>query len=535
MKNLRSFLVFAMCFAILTSSIAQSQTYYKIVGTGVFDCYGNTSVIPCPVSSKDAFYGQFQGNNKPSFKNNGNGTVTDNVTGLMWQNNPDLNGNNDGKMEKSDKLTWTQIQAKINSINANKFGGYDDWRIPSIKELYSLINWNGTDPSGLQGNSTAGLNPFIDTTYFPFAYGQTSAGERIIDVQYASSTVYKEPGVAGKPKLFGYNFADGRIKGYDLQMPDGSEKTFSFIAVRGNTLYGKNDFADNSDNTVSDKATGLMWAKDDSKSAMNWQEALAYAQTKNSEKYCGYSDWRLPNAKELQSILDYTRSPGSTNSAAIDPIFNCSSIKNEAGVDDFPWYWTSTTHRGYNGGAYGGASGIYICFGRATGWMMIPNTTYYSLVDVHGAGAQRSSPKSGTYLGDKLGLDQNGDPVYGLGPQGDILRVNNYVRLVRTISTVDGINENQEAPSNFGVEQNFPNPFSNKTSITYSIPTSNNVQLKIFDVLGNEIATLVNQYQQQGTYMISLDAATLSLTSGVYFYRLNCGNFSKTKAMLLSF
>jgi hypothetical protein len=419
---------------------------FKIVGTGVKTCYDNIAAISCPISADQRFYGQFSGSDHPAFKNNGNGTVTDLVTGLMWQNNPDANGNNNGKMERSDKLTREGIQAKIISLNADKFAGYNNWRIPSIKELYSLTNWNGTDPSGYRGMSTAGLTPFIDTLFFPFAWGLVDEGERLIDSQYASGTLYKEKSFAGHDKLFGFNFADGRIKGYDVKMPGGREKTFSFIAVRGNPAYGVNNFTENDDQTITDHATGLIWAKDDSKFPMNWEQALAWAQQKNEAGFCGHNDWRLPNAKELQSIVDYSRSPGSTGSAAIDPVFNCTRITNEAGKPDWPWYWTSTTHISYNGTSYGAGWAVYICFGRAAGWMRIgPDAPYFTFIDVHGAGAQRSSPKNGTFHGNYIGVDSLGKAVYGLGPQGDIIRVNNYVRLVRTAkSTSTGYMENYD-------------------------------------------------------------------------------------------
>jgi hypothetical protein len=108
-----------------------------------------------------------------------------------------------------------------------------------------------------------------------------------------------------------------------------------------------------------------MWAKNDSGRGMNWKDALAWVQKLNSDKYLGYSDWRLPDAKELQSIVDYGRSPKYTNSAAIDPVFKCTRIKNEAGNDDYPFYWTSTTHISSNGI---GASGVYLSFGEASGF-----------------------------------------------------------------------------------------------------------------------------------------------------------------------
>ncbi|OQX00619.1 MAG: hypothetical protein BWK80_61500, partial [Desulfobacteraceae bacterium IS3] len=195
-------------------------------------------------------------------------------------------------------------------------------------ELYSLIQFNGTDPSTFTGTDTSGLTPFIDKTYFNFAYGQTSAGERIIDSQYASSNLYvSNTANDGGGTLFGVNFADGRIKGYGLKMPSGSEKTFFVQLVRG-TIYGVNSFTDNGDQTVTDNATGLMWSKNDGSTSMTWQDALAYVQTQNAANYLGYSDWRLPNAKELHSVLDYTRSPDTTSSAAIDPVFSCTKIKN---------------------------------------------------------------------------------------------------------------------------------------------------------------------------------------------------------------
>src|SRR5512133_2778172 len=148
----------------------------------------------------------------------------------------------------------------------------------------------------------------------------------------------------GDETMFGVNFADGRIKGYWLSMR-GQDKTFFVLYVRGNADYGKNIFVDN-DDIVTDNATGLTWMKSDSGAGMNWSDALAYCE---SLSIAGSDDWRLPGAKELQSIVDYSRSPATTNSAAIDPIFNVTSITNEAGEADFPFYWSSTTHADSSG------------------------------------------------------------------------------------------------------------------------------------------------------------------------------------------
>ena len=318
-------------FTLATAFAARcSDQTYPIVGTGQTRCYDNRNEIPPPQPGQP-FYGQdaqFPGHS-PSYTLSSDGlTVRDNVTGLTWQRSPDVDGN--GILNRADKLTLSQAQALPAKLNASRFGGFNDWRLPTIKELYSLILFSGTDPSG-PGMESGGLKPFIDTKYFKFAYGDTTNGERVIDSQYASGTRYVGQSFQGFGKLFGVNFADGRIKGYDLQMPGGRmEKTFFVQCVRGNPQYGQNDFHDNGDGTIADRATGLTWSKRDSGKGMNWEAALAWVQAKNAENYLGHSDWRLPNAKELESLVDYARSPDTSHSPAIDPLLICTQITNEA-------------------------------------------------------------------------------------------------------------------------------------------------------------------------------------------------------------
>ena len=364
---------------------------YVVVDTNQAWCYGNTYSMTCPGQGA-AFFGQdaqYSGA-QPSYTDNGDGTITDNNTGLMWQKDP------------GEKMTFSQAVAGADSFS---LAGYTDWRLPTIKELYSLILFSGMDPSGDMYGDTSGLTPFIDTDYFDFEYGDTSAGERIIDSQFASKNVYVGDGFDAET-VFGVNFADGRIKGYGTQMFN-QEKTFFVLYVRGNTSYGQNSFTDNGDGSVADAATGLLWTQADSGCGMVWEDALAYCENLDT---AGRTDWRLPNAKELQSIVDYDRAPSYTNSAAIDPVFEATSITSEGGEIDWPYYWSSTTHANL----LGGSSAAYLSFGRAMGYMN------YSWVDVHGAGAQRSDPKTG---------DPSDYPT-GHGPQGDAIRIYNYVRCV---------------------------------------------------------------------------------------------------------
>jgi hypothetical protein len=92
-------------------------------------------------------------------------------------------------------------------------------------------------------------------------------------------------------------------------------------------------------------------------------------------------------------------------------------------------------------------------------------------------------------------------------------------------------NEVSQIPSRFLLNQNYPNPFNPSTTISYSIPKSSFVTLEIFDILGRNIKTIVNEYKPAGNYSVHFNAS--KLTSGIYFYRLKAENFTETKKLLL--
>ena len=369
---------------------------YPVVDTGQHNCYddqgGYTIAAPAPGLAFAGQDGQFAGL-QPHYWDNSDGTISDLKTGLTWQKTPDL----------VDKSSWTH--ALTNAANQTTVG-YTDWRLPSIKELYSLIDFTGDT-----GSSEADAVPYIDTSYFDFVYGDTNT-ERYIDAQYWSSTEYVHTTMNGDDTVFGVNFADGRIKGYPKTKPGGGGDNLAFVRyVRGNPEYGVNDFVDNGNGTVTDMATGLMWQQGDSVATQTWEQALAYAE---GLELAGYRDWRLPNAKELQSIVDYTQAPMATGSAAID-----TNVLHVTTTESF--YWTSTTHLD-GAPETRGDFAVYLCFGRALGYMEQPSGSgNYNLLDVHGAGAQRSDPKVGNPA----------DYPHGHGPQGDVIRIYNYARCVR--------------------------------------------------------------------------------------------------------
>lgn len=393
---------------LLAMDAALADAPFPIPDTMQSTCYNASLEIECPAKG-ETYFGQDAQHLGPqqSYTDNADGTITDNITGLMWVQTPDLNG--DGSINIDDKLSLDEALAGAEAFN---LGGYDDWRLPNITEMYSLMNFNGIDPSGYESDDPSGLTPFIDTNVFDFGYGDTNARERLIDGQMASSTRYVWNTMNGEAEtLFGVNFADGRIKGYGLIL-HGRDKEFYVMYVRGAEGYGKPDLTDNGDGTVTDAASGLMWTQTDNGSAVSWEAALRWAGEMNAAAYLGHTDWRVPNVKELQGIVNYTRSPDTTNSAALDPIFKISEITNEAGQPDYPFHWSSTTHANFTD--HPGTFAAYVSFGRAMGYMD-------GWTDVHGAGAQRSDPKAGDAA----------EYPEGNGPQGDAIRVLNHVRLVR--------------------------------------------------------------------------------------------------------
>jgi len=361
---------------------------YHVIGTsqtGIWDSIGNSIAAP---TTNSAFYGQdaqFTHATPVYTKSSVGLTVKDEVTGLTWQ-----------KTYDSGTYYWASTQIVVDNLNNQKYGGYNDWRVPTIKELYSL--WN----------ASIGW-PYIDTNYFDIKYTDEQdlshaifwSSDKYTGVLGNISGGHGE--VAGDKLAFGVNFGTGHIKAYSIS----SGPKHQVRCVRGNLSYGVNLFQNNNDGTISDLATGLMWQQADNGSGMDWEHALAYAQTQNNANYLGHNDWRLPNTKELQSLVDYTRSPYATIAAnvgpAINALFSCTGILNDGGKADYPYYWTSTSAIPQPNGTYSNA--WYVAFGQAEDG---------NGENLHGAGAVRFDTK-----------------VLGSGAGEE--RVLNFVRLVRNI------------------------------------------------------------------------------------------------------
>jgi uncharacterized repeat protein (TIGR02543 family) len=217
--------------------------------------------------------------------------VQDNVTGLIWEVKTD-----DGSVhDKDNTYTWDDAQnVFIAELNSANFGGYSDWRLPTIKELASLVNL---------GKS----NPTIDDDYFPntgmmCTWSMTPYAHR---TDMARDACYNNGHITGHYKT---DTRDAR-------------------AVRSSYSGSSDNLAVNGNGTVTDNGTGLMWQQQSPDSKMTWKDSLAYCENLS---LAGYSDWRLPDRIELLSIIDYETWNPATNSDCF-------------GDTQSDFYWTSTS------------------------------------------------------------------------------------------------------------------------------------------------------------------------------------------------
>lgn len=141
------------------------------------------------------------------------------------------------------------------------------------------------------------------------------------------------------------------------------------------------------------------------------------------------------------------------------------------------------------------------------------------------------TPTSGTFFGDYTGISASGGHVRPI-----------WARLQGTLSVLTalvdfttGVNDPKvTTPAEYKLEQNYPNPFNPTTNINYSIKEKSFVNLKVFNLVGQEITTLVNTEKEAGNYSLTFDLTEYNLPSGVYFYKLTAGNFSDTKKMIIT-
>ncbi len=338
------------------ATIKYSQTpSAELPRTGQTTCYDTAgAVIACAGTGQD---GEIQAGvpwPDPRFADNGNGTVTDNLTGLMWTKNGNLPGNS---------MTWQQALDYVNGMNAGTYPnfGYTDWRLPNVNELKSMTN--AGQPNSATWLNTQGFSNVQSYYYWSSTtYAYYTSGARVVgmwDGRMGYSTksygtdYYVWPVRSGQVGSFGSSVIQlpktGQTTCYDMSgtvIPCAG--TGQDGEIQAGVPWPNPRFTDNSNGTVTDNLTGLMWTKDGNASgtitcspATTWQGALDYVTCLNTNSYLGYTDWRLPNANELQSMAN----AGQPNSATW---LNTQGFSN---VQSW-YYWSSTSVADSTNGAW---------------------------------------------------------------------------------------------------------------------------------------------------------------------------------------
>jgi formylglycine-generating enzyme required for sulfatase activity len=259
-----------------------------------FQTHGQVKKFRLPDTGQTGSYTQTSGEDPdylispPSLTDNGDGTVTDNNTGLMWQKT-------DGG-----EMTVENATAYCTGLS---LGGYNDWRLPTGLELMSINNYSRNKPA-------------LNTVYFP---------ETLAEYWWTSEHQVDDPN-----KIWVVNAGGGigaHLKTETISA--GGTRKIHVRAVRtlvNNAITGPR-FTDMGNGTIIDNLTRLTWQKIQSANTMTWEEALAYS---GSLTLGGKSDWRLPNVKELQSLNDVS---------ICKPSFTKAFFPNVSAGN----YWSSTT------------------------------------------------------------------------------------------------------------------------------------------------------------------------------------------------
>jgi hypothetical protein len=289
-----------------TVNITVVASVSHIYDTGQMQCFDSAIEIPCPSSvSGYRFYGQDAqySTNPLRFTDNGS-TVTDILHGLTWQ-----------KSDSGTKYNWYQatgiFDATYNPDSTDVCGslslaGYSDWRLPSMRELVSILNYGIVNDEIL--NFAIGT---ADGNYF-----QSSSSE------FWTSTIQQDT----TPLPWA-------VDGWGVISPHGDPYYPTHIrCVRGGA-WGQNDYTDNGDGTVTDNMSGLVWQQIDDGLGRSWEDALAYCE---NLALGGSSDWRLPDIKELNSLVTINAANETLSNPAIDTTY----FPTTAALDG---YWSSTS------------------------------------------------------------------------------------------------------------------------------------------------------------------------------------------------
>ncbi|MBJ6751675.1 Lcl domain-containing protein [Geomonas anaerohicana] len=306
----------------------------------------------------------------PRFTDNGDQTITDNLTGLMWEKNA-YKGNYDKAANGVivGTFTWQTALDTAAFYNNISYLGYSDWRLPNINELKSLLNMGAPDQSQWlmsQGFTNVLNQPYRTSTSPSVMVNMADGGIANNLYSYAWFVRGVKPGVVALPET-GKETCTGSDGSW--RPCSGTEDANLRMGIEWpEPRFTDNSLANPADLTLLDNLTGLVWPKNAGLAGkMTWQQALDFIETLNNANYLGHNDWRLPNLNELQTL----------SHAQYSDYFKYHAFLNY----QLGYYWSSSTYVKNPVGAWVKSSGTF-----NTSWFAKTSLQYVLPVRAGGGG-----------------------------------------------------------------------------------------------------------------------------------------------------
>ncbi len=345
-----------------TTMVEDIAGFIDLPETGQTTCYdASGSVIACPNTGQDGDLLIGVSWPTPRFTDNGNGTMTDDLTGLIWLKNANC----------FNTRNWSDALSDANGLANGSCGLSDgsnagDWRLPNLNELESLVNTEEISAAAwLAGQGFTNVKePYYwsSTTYtldtdLAWYFGPWGGGSEVPNNKAVVLYVWTVSGSTAQPAQL---WRTGQTISYAVGDDGDLQKGVSLPSSR---------FTDNGNGTVTDTLTGLMWTQDAGSpgptvcttgTSKTWQDALSHVACLNTNNYLGYNDWRLPNRKELRSLSDFSQSspalpPGHPFIIVVPTEVSFWSSTTYARLTDQAWYvsmWRGDVFSGHKSGSH---------------------------------------------------------------------------------------------------------------------------------------------------------------------------------------